>query len=385
MKIKKSILSGLLALGVLSVSAQNTAEPKTEYVFNPHFYVQLQGGGQYTLGEISFGKLLSPNIQIAGGYQFTPIVGSRLAINGAWSKGGSEINGVTYKWGWNYIAPSIDATFNLSNFFCGYNPYRKINIGVFAGLGLDYAFSNGEAKDANNAIINDVYGPEYEDASMPLEYLWSGSKIRPFVQAGVTADYYISDAISVGLELNANTLNDRYNSKKAKNWDWYFNALVGVKVNLGTTHSTRTIPAPEPEIRYVDRVVEKVVEKVVETPTPAPVPTPAPAKVEPLRHNIYFAINSSKISTKESVKVKEIAEYLNKYLEAKVELSGYADAGTGNNTINDRLAAQRAAAVVKALKEQGIAANRISSDSKGSRVQPFDINDNNRVVICIAE
>lgn len=381
MKMKKIILSCLLALGCLSASAQGTAEPKTEYVFNPHFYVQIQGGGQYTLGEVGFGDLLSPNVQLAGGYQFHPVVGARLAVNGAWSKGGSEINGVSYKWGWNYVAPSIDATFNLSNLFCGYNPKRVFNFGAFAGLGVDVAFSNDEAWDANAAIVKAVYPNATLPAGVasPLEYLWDGSKVRPFVQAGLTGDFRVSDAVSIGLELNANTLSDKYNSKKAENWDWYFNALVGVKINLGATHSTRTVPVPEPEIRYVDRVVEKVVEKVVEVPAPAP-------KVEPLRRDIFFSINSSRISAKEAVKVKEVADYLNKYPEARVEIGGYADAGTGTNAINDRLAAQRAAAVVKALtKQHKIAADRITSYSKGSREQPFAENDKNRVVICIAE
>lgn len=383
MKMKKSILSCLLALGFLSASAQNTAEAKTEYVFNPHFYIQIQGGGQYTLGEVGFGDLLSPNVQIAGGYQFHPVVGARLAVDGMWSKGGSEINGLKYKWEWNYVAPSIDATFNLSNLFCGYNPNRLFNFGVFAGVGLDIAFSNDEAWDANNAIIKATYpnGTLPAGVAAPLEYLWEGSKVRPFVRAGVSGDFRINDAVSVGLEINANTLSDRYNSKNAKNWDWYFNALVGVKINLGSTHSTRTIPAPEPEIRYVDRVVEKVVEKVVEVPV-----APVVEKPEPLRREIFFAINSSVISAKEAVKVQEVADYLNKYPEAKVEIAGYADAGTGNNAINDRLSAQRSAAVVKALKEKHhIAADRIISNSKGSRVQPFSENNKNRVVICIAE
>ena len=67
-------------------------------------------------------------------------------------------------------------------------------------------------------------------------------------------------------------------------------------------------------------------------------------------------------------------------------MTGYADAGTGNDKINDRLAAGRADAVVKALKTQyGIAQDRISYDSKGARVQPFAENDLNRVTICIAE
>ena len=70
MKIKKTILSCLLMLGCVSASAQQPgAEP--EYVFNPHWYVQVQPlGAQYTLGEVSFGDLLSYNAQLGVGYQF---------------------------------------------------------------------------------------------------------------------------------------------------------------------------------------------------------------------------------------------------------------------------------------------------------------------------
>jgi outer membrane protein OmpA-like peptidoglycan-associated protein len=88
----------------------------------------------------------------------------------------------------------------------------------------------------------------------------------------------------------------------------------------------------------------------------------------------------------EAEKIKDIADYLKQNPNAKVEVTGYADAGTGNNRINDRLAKQRADVVVKALiNEYNISADRISFDSKGSRVQPFAENDLNRVTICIAE
>jgi outer membrane protein OmpA-like peptidoglycan-associated protein len=116
---------------------------------------------------------------------------------------------------------------------------------------------------------------------------------------------------------------------------------------------------------------------------PAPVQAPV---IEPIRRDVFFKINSFKIQDSEAGKVKDIADYLNKYPNAKVVVTGYADAGTGNDKINDRLAAQRADAVVKALKEQySISAGRISYDSKGARVQPFAENDMNRVSICIAE
>jgi outer membrane protein OmpA-like peptidoglycan-associated protein len=196
-------------------------------------------------------------------------------------------------------------------------------------------------------------------------------------QAGLTADYHINDAWAIGLEANFNMLSDRYNFKKVGNPDSYFNLLAGIKYNLGPTYSTRFIPAPEPEIRYVD----KIVEKIVEVPGPA-----VPTAVEPLRRDIFFEINKTIIRDSEKQKVQDIADYMNAHQTSKVMITGYADAGTGNNRINDRLAKGRALVVVKALKEQyGIAESRISWDSKGSRVQPFAENDLNRVSICIAE
>ena len=374
MKIKKIFMSCLLLAGVMTASAQEQY-PKTVYDHNPYWYVQIQGGAQYTLGEIDFKDLISPNVQVALGRQFTPVFGARLAVNAWQSKAGIEA-GNTYKWNWKYVAPGIDLTFNLSNLFCGFNPNRIFNFSVFAGAGANIAWDNqiGEINAAAAALYPKTVAAT--GASENTAYAWDGTKVRMFGRAGIAADFKVSDAVSLGLELNANTLTDRYNSKKAGNWDWYFNALAGVKINLGPTYSTRVIPAPEPEIRYVEKVVEKVVE----------VEKPVPAKIEPLRRDIFFVINKTEIRPEEAQKVKDIANYMNEHPTSKVMITGYADAGTGNNKINDRLAAGRADAVVKSLKnDYGIAESRISYDSKGSRVQPFAENDQNRVSICIAE
>ena len=369
MKMKKVILSCLLALGFVSASAQ---EAKTEYTFNPHWYGQLQVGGQYTLGEIGFTDLLSPNVQLGVGYQFSPVVGARLSVNGWQSKAGSEIDNREFNWTWKYLSPMVDVTFNLSNLVAGFNPERLFNLSIFGGLGVNYGWNNEEAVNSS-AQMRGLH--PYALGHQPLQYVWDGSKVRFAGRFGAQADFRLSDCLSLGVEVSANTLTDKYNSKKANNWDWYFNALVGVKYNFGKTY-TKTVIPPTP-VRVDTVYIEKEVR--VEVPAAAPV-------VEPLRRDIFFLINKSNIRDSEAQKVKDIADYMTKHPASKVVITGYADAGTGNDRINDRLAAQRADAVVKALKEQyGIAASRISYDSKGSRVQPFAENDMNRVSICIAE
>ena len=118
---------------------------------------------------------------------------------------------------------------------------------------------------------------------------------------------------------------------------------------------------------------------------PAPAPAPVVAKVEPLQKNIFFLINSSKIRAKEQVKVEELVRYLNEHPDAKVTITGFADKQTGNASINRRISQRRANSVALALKNKGIAADRISIDFKGDTVQPFGTKEENRVSVCVAE
>ena len=384
MKIKNILLSGAVAMGCISASAQEA--DKTVNVFNPHWYVQAQIGGQYTLGEVGFGKLLSPNAQLGVGYNFNKVVGARLSFNAWQSKAGQKVisdgASTTYKWKWNYIAPMVDATFNLTNLFCEYNPNRLVEVGVFGGIGANIAWGNDEAADVQEAILAkpgaNLAG--YDKTSMPLENLWDDAKTRFVARVGANVDFRVSDRVKLGVELSANTLSDKYNSKKAGNPDWYFNALVGAKIALGQTHSTKTIPAPKP--------VEKIIERIIEKPVVAPAPkTEAKQEVveEDFRRDIFFPIGNSNIAKSQTTKIAEIVDFMKENPDAKITLTGYADKGTGSEGFNDKIAARRAQTVYNTLAAKGVAKNRMIKKSEGSRVQPFEENDMNRVTICIAK
>ena len=376
MKIKNILMSGVMAMSCLTASAQDA--PKTEYVFNPHWYVQGQIGAQYTLGEVKFGDLISPNIQLGVGRQFTPIWGARFSINAWQSKGGineySWADGAKVgkeKYDWKYISPMIDGTLNLSNALCGYNPTRTVSVGLLAGIGLNVGFSNDDAVALAPTDATHNHGSEN------LKYAWDGTKVRFLGRFGANVDFRIDDAWSIGIEANANVLSDNYNSKKAGNGDWYFNALVGVRYNIGKTYSTRTITPPAP----VEKVVERIVEKIVEVPAK----TEERVKGGKLRREVFFTIGKNKISQDGFNKIQEVVDFMKKYPEATVTVTGYADRGTGSAKFNDRIAARRADVVETELVNRGIARDRIVKSSKGSRVQPFNDNDMNRVTICIAE
>ena len=375
MKMKKVIFVALLALVGMNAMAQRQEKvvdridqrtvQELDHVdvntlFKPYWYLDLQGGAQWTIGEAKFADLLSPNVQLGLGYQFSKVVGARLAFNGWQSKGGFD-NREIMKFKWKYIAGGLDLTFNLSNLVAGWNPKRLFNLSLFVGGGANYEFDNDEAK----ALAAQGYN---------MQYLWDDHEIRPYARVGLQAMFRLSDAVNLLFEGNANGLSDKYNSKYGDNIDKYVNALVGLRINLGKTYREESHEV------YRDVIVYDTIYKYVTIEEPKPV------KIEPIRRDVFFIINKYDIQETEVDKIADVAAYLKKYPNAKVNVVGYADAGTGNDKINDRLAKQRADIVVKELIEKyEIAAERISYDSKGSHEQPFEENDKNRVSIMIAE
>lgn len=383
MKINKLFLTASFALCAAFMGHAQEAQEETEYVFQPHWYIQGQVGMQETLGETSFGKLASFNAQVGVGYRFNPVLGARLIFNGWTSKGSIEIDGKRSDWKWNYVAPTVNATVDLVNLFGGFNPERPVNAGIFAGIGANIAARNGEANDVNNALKASVY-KDLDAAARPnvLRNIWTGTKARFVGQFGVYADYNITSNLKLGLELQANVLPDGYNSKKAGNADWYFNGLVGVKYAFGTTFTKqkrkKCCASAEPQI--IEKIVEVPVEKVVVKEVIKEIPAP-------LTRDVFFKISTVKITKDEMYKVAEVARYMKANPSTKVTVTGYADKGTGSMKLNLRLSAQRAEAVAAALtKQYGIDADRITVKSMGEvEDQPYSTPAQNRVAICIVE
>jgi outer membrane protein OmpA-like peptidoglycan-associated protein len=247
---------------------------------------------------------------------------------------------------------------------------------------------------AAKAEISKIYNNTKSNQN--LSNLWDGTKVRMMGRLGLMGDFRINDNLNVGLELQAATVNDHYNSKKAGNADWCFNALVGVKYNFGSTYTKKTVtPKKDNSINELLKAL-----RPAQTEPARPIMPKQPARtldkvqtkeiavVKPLEKHVFFTISSSTISKVEMVKVQEIADYLKANPAAKVTITGYADKGTGNASINKKYAAKRADIVANALVNQfGISKDRIVTASKGDTEQPYGTAkpELNRVSICIAQ
>jgi len=323
--------------------------------FVPHWFVTLQGGAAYDVGEAKFSELISPALQVSVGYQYNPLLATRLSVSGWQARNQYAYPQAKYRW--NFIQPAVDVMLNIIPLFDGWKPQRFANVYAFAGLGVACSFNNDDAIEADKRF------------GIDFQKLWTGTRWNPVVRAGLGADFRITDNIALGAEVNANMLPDHFNSKQGKkdNRDWHFNALVGVKFTIGKDHGrTEALyeaipPVPvAPDTVFVDVPIEKISFNV----------------------NIHFLINQSVIRSNQITKLVSLLRYLREHPKAFIRLSGFADKETGTTDINLRLSRERAMAVSKYLQDEGIQEWRIRRFAKGDSVQPFDIPEDNRVCIC---
>jgi outer membrane protein OmpA-like peptidoglycan-associated protein len=119
--------------------------------------------------------------------------------------------------------------------------------------------------------------------------------------------------------------------------------------------------------------------------TKRPVVTEEKKKIEEV---IFFEIRQSDTKAAQGTEkaIKDVADLMKTSDDAVFTLTGYADKGTGNPKLNQMYAKRRADDVTKILiEEHGLDASRLTSDSKGDTVQPFEENDKNRCVIITGE
>ena len=264
----------------------------------------------------------------------------------------------------------LDAMFDLSNLCYGFHSKRIFNAYLFLGIGLNGAFDNDEVVALNASGYN-------------LQRLWTGKKLYASGRIGLGTNLRLNDHVAINFELNTNMLSDKFNSKKGVNADWQFNGLVGLSFTLGKSSRKVAPVSYEPEQPVSVTTVEQ-------RPEPIPVVEQSKPKedkivVEPMKQNIFFALNSARIQDEQQQKISSLVEYLEKNPAAKICITGYADVNTGNVTINFKLSEARAKNVAEALKSKGIAADRIKVDFKGDTVQPYSTPKENRVSICITE
>ena len=358
----KNLLTAAVAL-LMAGAAQAQTNTWTSYSF-----VEAQGGVQLTSTNAPMDKLITPTAALSFGHYFTPVVGARLHVNAWQSKSGLASTEQYYKW--KYVTPDLDLLVNLTNLF-GKGSDHALNVILLGGVGLNYAWDNDELKDLNLPAN-----------TMPLA--WDKNRLGHNLRAGLRLETNQAKPFGVSLEVNANSLDDRFNSKTNDKDDWMFTAMLGLNFRFGHKKA-----AP----RYVTKTIEVIDTFEVDEPITIKVKEKQPKTKTETKHMkmneaIFFKIRESDANAASGIDeaIKKVAELMKCSDDAMFTVTGYADKGTGSAKMNKKYAKQRADDVAKKLVEQyGLDAKRLKTDSKGDTVQPFEENDKNRCVIVTGE
>ena len=195
-----------------TVQRELVSEPIDFFV--PHWYVGGQIGAAADVGETTLGNLVSPAIQLTGGYRWSEILGVRATLSGLWAKNRYAYPKATYKW--NFIQPSVDLEADVTNLIGGWDGNRPFAVRAFAGLGVAYSFGNGDAEKADerfNEYYQKLNNGEWNYVIVGTEFqkLWTGGRWNPVVRAGVSGEYKLTEDLALTLEVNGNMLPDHFN------------------------------------------------------------------------------------------------------------------------------------------------------------------------------
>ena len=383
--MKKTITMILTAAAVLLSGAATSARdglPETDE-FRGRWYIQVQGGVGQTVGETSFGSLISPSAAFNFGYRFTPVWGLRAGLSGWQGKG--AVLGPTEVYRYSYLQGSVDVTADICGIFSGYRAGRSLSPYLFAGVGVNGGFNNSEA--------NSLSGRFPED-----NLLWSGRSILPAGRFGLGTGIRITDAVHFNVEVNANILGDRFNSKRGSAVDWQLGALAGFTFNIGLKKGRKAEPVPssapvpvavqmpepsEPSEPSRPGAAEPSSESVDSAESGEPSSAESAPQFNPVQEDIYFSIGKSVIRPGEKTKLAEVVSLLESYPEAVITVTGHADRATGSAGRNLELSKERARNVAAALMDGGVSGDRITVLYKGDTENPYSEPERNRVAICI--
>lgn len=317
---------------------------------------------------------LAVNYNFGFGKWFSPYMGWRLVFNGGplhW-----EDHGMNKA---KYVGANVDFMWDMFNSLGGVNSRRVFSIVPFVGLGGTYLFDQKPAGDIIGRDGNHKNSSWTLPVSGGLQFRFRLCKYADFF-AEARASFYgdnfnnIAYGRPVDINVTANagftiTFGGRdYQSYNPCDYLGYINNLNGQVNDLRGALATTAAALAAAEAQLPCPEVVEAETVVVEA--------------APLMATVRFSLNSSKITDNEMVNVYNISEWMKANPEQNVAIVGYADKDTGTSAYNMGLSKRRAQAVYDTLvNKYGINPDRLSIQAEGSDVQPYDINNWNRIVI----
>lgn len=342
----------------------------------------VERGNPKTSGDNVYHKKMTLTYGLGFGRWVSPYFGFRIkALGGAlhWN------NPTVGNNGWSrakHVNLQAEFMWDMFNSLGGVNDNRVFSIIPFVGVGGDATWDFRNNQGGEPAATN-----VFTRSGHAKRVAWS----LP-VSAGLQFRFRLCEYVDFFAEARASFYADTWNnSVHGNSIDADVAVVGGFNFNIGGRHFNKFN-----ECAYVSQIAAlngqvndlraqllacgaEVAALQAQLPCPEPVKAEAKA---PLMTTVRFTINSDVITPEEEVNVYNMAQWLKANPNEKVVVCGYADRDTGTAEYNMALSERRANAVADALvNTYGISRDRLKVQYDGSDVQPYDVNNWNRIVI----
>ena len=400
--MRKTILAIMAALVMLpmAISAQENKETKSEATpeeFKGQWFISVGAGPQLLIGDDdhkgNFGDRISPALNVSVGKWLMPGLGFRLEYSGLSAKGWGYGNGgyifgdmndeYLYKEKFNYMNFHVDALVDLTNMIGGYRENRVYRAIPYAGIGLVHRFDADVHGDKKTFFgINMGYQNKFR-----LAKNWD---FNLEANALLMNDYFDSKVEGINMDALINVtagFTYKFNGKKPKA-QWAENEVSAAEMEAIRNDLNDQIARNEALEKDMDDqlAAEKARNKALADQLAAEKDRRKAAEAEAKKpvspRTIFFNINEAKISPKEKVNIRYVAEQIKANPNRKFTVTGYADNATGTPEFNQKLTQARAEAVYNMLVDDyGVNKDQLEIIAKGGADNMYESNELNRVVI----
>lgn len=341
--------------------------------FWKNWFLSIGGGAQTYFGDhnrqLLWKNRISPAFDVAVGKWFTPGIGVRGMFSGLTIKGATQ---GAYSTGelieekpyagyylsyqeFNYMNLHVDVMLNMTNLCCGFKEERVYNIIPYFGLG---------------------WATVLEDADRLQTGLAPGREVSANI--GLINQFRLNRHLDLNIDVRGAYVQDRFDGEDGGRYgEGLLSATANLVWKIGGNNTwdrsktiirndNRAINALREQMDQLSRDNEEL-QKALEDCNEEKAAAAAKKLAVVAPNLVTFKINKSNLSKEARANLGLLAEVIKQCDSSVVyTITGYADAATGNKTINDRLSKERAEAVYNCLvKEFGVNPEQLRVEYKG--------------------
>lgn len=359
------------------VGSEEVIDVWRPYGVSDNWFVDVYGGSSASMAEHFSGRKIWDIPRGMGGFAIgkrtSYLFGTSLSFdyveqNGWIADFGVQLPESMKSGGFSYkmARTFLDERVSLLKMMCRYNERRRMDVQLFAGVGMAYSF--GFSKNCRDW---EKQGAQYK--------VDRTDHINLAIRGGLDVSYMVAPQVDVFLRGTYNMIGDTYNGVKHSNtfaFDKHVDAMLGVTMyiqdNYGDYRYKKVHRSQASSLRGQSQKVANFIENEKNELLRDKEKNEIVDYGKLMRTHISFYTDRAFVNDDQMENVRIVADFLKNHPEVNVVIRGYSGASRSGESPDMQLAERRVAAVEKALvRYYNVDQSRFSTWFDEQALSPF--------------